>query len=89
MRQNAMYKKTSSVMHQTLDDSLCICDKDDRDGMGAGDEQTKHDASVDGFFMDRYEVTNAQYQQCVDAGGCEQSHYADGTCYHPVQQGDK
>ena len=26
---------------------------------------------VDGFLMDRYEVTVAQYQQCVDAGVCE------------------
>ena len=63
--------------------------KDDRDGMGAGDEQPPHDASVDGFSMDQYEVTNAQYQQCVDAGRCKRPHYADGTCYRPRQQGDK
>ena len=66
-------------------------DKDDRDVMGGGNEQPHHDAYVDGFFMDQYEVTNAQYQQCVDAGVCARPHYDDGTCYHPIPlpQGDR
>lgn len=28
--------------------------------------------------MDKYEVTNADYQKCVDAGVCTPAHYADG-----------
>jgi formylglycine-generating enzyme required for sulfatase activity len=35
------------------------------------DEQPAHTVSLDGFWMDRTEVSNAQYRQCVEAGGCE------------------
>jgi len=35
-----------------------------------GEEQPAHLVSLDGFWIDRTEVTNAQYRRCVEAGGC-------------------
>jgi formylglycine-generating enzyme required for sulfatase activity len=35
------------------------------------EEQPAHTVSLDGFWIDRTEVTNAQYRQCVEAGVCQ------------------
>jgi formylglycine-generating enzyme required for sulfatase activity len=35
-----------------------------------GDEQPQHIVGLDAFWIDRTEVTNAQYQLCVDAKAC-------------------
>jgi formylglycine-generating enzyme required for sulfatase activity len=58
--------------------------KDTRGGTSYAEELPAHDVEVDGFFMDRYEVTNAQYRQCVTAGQCPAAHYDDGTCFSRV-----
>jgi len=34
-------------------------------------EQPIHQVRLDGFYIDKYEVTYAQYNSCVDAGGCK------------------
>jgi formylglycine-generating enzyme required for sulfatase activity len=35
------------------------------------DEQPVHTVALDGFWIDRTEVTNTQYQQCVESGACD------------------
>lgn len=51
-------------------------------------ESPQHTVTVDGFWIDSTEVTNAQYQRCVDAGKCEPSRLANNPAFngadHPV-----
>jgi formylglycine-generating enzyme required for sulfatase activity len=62
---------------------------------GDDDEQPVHTVTVDGFWIDRTEVTNGQYGQCVAAGACDpptkSGSYTRDSCYgnndyddHPV-----
>jgi len=37
---------------------------------GSSDEKPVHQVTLAAFYMDKYEVTNALYKVCVDAGGC-------------------
>ncbi|HID54752.1 MAG TPA: hypothetical protein EYP41_22285 [Anaerolineae bacterium] len=39
---------------------------------GQPDEQPEHEVTLDAFFLDTFEVSNADYRECVAAGGCEQ-----------------
>jgi len=52
---------------------------------GDDDEQPVHQVTLDGFWMDRREVTNAQYASCVAQGGCslpdERSSYTRARYY--------
>ena len=40
---------------------------------------------LDSFWLDRTEVTNAQYERCVTAGRCTRSKYADNRDYNGAQ----
>jgi formylglycine-generating enzyme required for sulfatase activity len=37
-----------------------------------GDESPQHRVALDGYWIDRLEVTNADYRPCVDSGGCSE-----------------
>jgi len=39
---------------------------------GDGDESPVHEVTLDAFWIDKTEVTNAMYQKCVDAGICNE-----------------
>jgi formylglycine-generating enzyme len=41
------------------------------DPNGRPDEREPGEAYVDTFYMDRYEVTNAEFERCIEAGRCE------------------
>lgn len=47
----------------------CTCERD-----WFTDMQPVHQVYLDTFFIDKYEVTNARYAQCVEAGACQQPH---------------
>lgn len=41
------------------------------DGEGENDEHPQHPVTLDGFWIDRTEMTSAQYRKCIDAGACQ------------------
>ena len=51
---------------------LCLESRDDCERKWFAHEQPAHTVALDGFWIDRTEVTNEQYQRCVEAGVCEE-----------------
>ncbi|MBK6433624.1 MAG: SUMF1/EgtB/PvdO family nonheme iron enzyme [Anaerolineae bacterium] len=47
----------------------------DSDTQAGSDEKPQHRVNVDGFWIDRTEVTNEQYRKFVDVGGYNQKQY--------------
>ena len=52
---------------------------------GADDEKPVHTVYLEGFYIDKYEVTVAQYRKCVEAGQCKEPDT--GTDYNWGQSG--
>jgi formylglycine-generating enzyme required for sulfatase activity len=42
----------------------------DADKQTFDDEKPQHEVDLDAFWIDKFEVTNALYKKCVDAGNC-------------------
>ena len=42
---------------------------------GSDDEKPVHDVTLDSYWIDQTEVTNAMYAKCVQAGGCTSPSY--------------
>ena len=51
---------------------------------GDDDEKPEREVFLDAFCMDKYEVSNAQYKECVDAGACNPP-----TCAAPLRPNTK
>jgi formylglycine-generating enzyme required for sulfatase activity len=73
------------------DNSVLVCipageftmgiDKAETYHTATDDETPKHTVNLDAFWIDRTEVTNAQYKQCVQAGKCMASDFASESKY--------
>jgi formylglycine-generating enzyme required for sulfatase activity len=55
---------------------------DESDSDADSDEFPQHPVTLDAFWIDQTEVTNAQYALCVADGECEESAFADYTNYN-------
>ena len=45
----------------------------DNDTAALAIEKPQHTVYLDGFWVDKHEVTNAQYRKCMEAGACEET----------------
>ncbi len=55
---------------------------------GARDERPSHIVNISPFFIDETEVTNGQYEQCVDAGVCRAPAQANPTTHEAYYGSD-
>jgi iron(II)-dependent oxidoreductase len=56
------------------------------EGEGDDDEHPQHTVFLDAFYIDKYEVTNAQYKQFIDATGREAPKYWDDENFNQPDQ---
>jgi formylglycine-generating enzyme required for sulfatase activity len=50
------------------------------------EEFPQHSVTLDAFWIDKTEVTNAQYKKCVQVGQCKTSYYSDDSEYNGDNQ---
>jgi formylglycine-generating enzyme required for sulfatase activity len=66
-----------------------IMGSDENNPDARDEEKPQHEVYLDAFYIDKYEVTNAQYRKCVETGACNapsDTTYYDNADYaqHPV-----
>jgi len=61
------------TMGDTVDQAMGECQKFRNDCQQSWftDEQPPHDVSMDGYWIDKTEVTNVMYAKCLGAGACQ------------------
>lgn len=77
---------TDAALEQA--DELCVKYRPACERGSFGREMPAHPVALDAFWIDRTEVTNAQYALCVADGSCRESEYAEHPDFngadHPV-----
>ncbi len=63
--------------NQEVDDALQLCEeyREDCERLALENEQPRHTVRVDGVWIGRTEVTNAQFRQFIEAGGYSDETY--------------
>ena len=59
---------------QEIDDALAVCVQifgSSNCSRANYEDEEYREVTLEGFWIDKYEVTNAQYQLCIDDGACE------------------
>lgn len=65
------------------------CDEENNAGFGCRlSELPRHEVNLNTYLIDRYEVTNGQYQLCVDAGVCQAQRPIPAGLYAETGQSD-
>ena len=52
------------------------------DNQCEADEKPYHKVDLDAFYIDKFKVTNGEYQKCVQAGKCREPEYNDSSSEH-------
>jgi sulfatase modifying factor 1 len=80
------FVNTAACDHGCMDERRCpgamiqipggnfVMGSDDTEG--ESDERPERTVTLEPFHMDMFEVTNAEYQECVQAGACTEPRYA-------------
>ena len=55
---------------------------DENDPLATAAELPQHAVTLNSYWMDRIEIPNAAYNQCVDAGVCKPSRYTSNPAYN-------
>jgi formylglycine-generating enzyme required for sulfatase activity len=53
-----------------IEDGEFVMGSTDEDSLASDNEKPAHRVQLDGYWIQRTEVTNEQYKRCVDAGAC-------------------